>query len=74
MRRHPHETRQRLSEILTKRMIWTPREGADGRYYEFTAECSFGGLVKGILTEHPKRWWPQRDSNPCSSHAALSPA
>jgi len=31
MRRHPHETRQRLSEVLTKRMVWMPREDADGR-------------------------------------------
>ena len=48
MRRCPHETRQRLADLLTKRMMWTPRVDTTGFHYEFTAECSIGQLVTGV--------------------------
>jgi hypothetical protein len=45
----PDAARRLLGDIITKRMVWTPREDARGGYYEFTAECALDRLVAGIL-------------------------
>ena len=66
-RAQPTQARRLLHDVLVKRMMWTPHSDDRGGLYEFTAECSLGRLVTGVLGQHPMRWWPQRDSNPCFS-------
>jgi hypothetical protein len=48
-RRHVMEARQMLAQVLTGRVLFTPRAtGADWEV-EYAAECSLGKLLGGIL-------------------------
>jgi hypothetical protein len=77
LRGHPAEARQMLGKLLGgQRVTLTPREENGARFYEYRAPCSFDRTIRdGLLKHerHPKRWWPQRDSNPCFSHDHVSP-
>jgi len=52
--------------LLVGRLIFTPKEDTNGRYYEFPGKGSISELLTGVVL--PKGWWPQRDSNPCFSY------
>jgi hypothetical protein len=69
LRGHPAAARQMLGKLLGgQRVTLTPREENGARFYEYRAPCSFDRTIRdGLLKHerHPKRWWPQRDSNPC---------
>ncbi len=66
LQRQTAEARQILRRLLVGRLVFTPREDENGRYYEFAGQGSISELVCGVVL--PKVWWPQRDSNPCFSH------
>ena len=50
-----------LRKLLSERIKFTRREDA----YEFVARCSLAKFAEA--EKHPRRWWPQRGSNPCFS-------
>jgi site-specific DNA recombinase len=62
-RAQPVKVRPLLADVLVKRMTWTPQPDDRGGAYAFTAECSFAGLISGLLPggdpgRHPKRLNP----------------
>ena len=65
LQRQTAEARRILRRLLVGRLVFTPREDENGRYYEFAGQGSISELVCGVVL--PKVWWPQRDSNPCFS-------
>jgi hypothetical protein len=48
LRRHVSETRQILRKLIVGRLAFTPREGADARWYEFTGLGILGNVVSGL--------------------------
>jgi len=48
-RRHVLEARQMLGKVLSGRVVFTPRATGAEWEVEYTAECSLGKLVSGIL-------------------------
>ena len=43
--------------------MFTPRQDAEGRYYEITAVGTVTPVLEGLVDT--KAWCPRRDSNPC---------
>ena len=62
LQRQTPEARQLLRNLLVGRLVFTPREDVNGRYYEFVGQGSISELLTGVVL--PKVWWPQRDSTP----------
>ena len=64
-----------LRKLLDGRLVFTPTTATDGtRVYQFTGRGVLDPIVAGMIptllnnSNNIKRWWPQRDSNPCFSH------
>ena len=72
--KHAPQARQVLRKLLDGRLAFTPQEEDGVRYYEFTGKGVLDPILTGALpaiankSGDLKRWWPQRDSNPCFSH------
>ena len=49
--RHPHEARPILRQLIVGRLVATPRQRPEGRFYEFTATATYGGLLSGVVAE-----------------------
>jgi hypothetical protein len=71
-----------LRKLLDGRLVFTPTTTADGTpVYEFTGRGVLDPIVASVMpallnnSSDLKRWWPQRDSNPCllSATRFLSP-
>lgn len=60
LQRQTAEARQILRRLLVGRLVFTPREDANGRYYEFVGQGSISEVVSGVVL--PEGWWPQGDT------------
>jgi len=50
LKRHPEQARETvLRPLLTGRLVLTPREAPEGRFYDFAGVAAYGGLVAGII-------------------------
>ncbi len=47
--RNPAEARPILRLLLTGRLVVTPRQLPDGRFYEFTGTATYGPLLSGVV-------------------------
>ena len=71
--KHTPQARQILRKLLDGRLAFTPREEEGVRYYEFCGKGVLDPILTGALpaiankSSDRKRWWPQRDSDPCFS-------
>ena len=50
MRRNPAEARQLLTKLLKGRLVFEPKEDAEGRYYEFSGEGALTTLVGASIS------------------------
>ena len=78
--KHTPQARQILRKLLDGRLSFTPRKENGVPYYEFTGKGVLDPILMGALptitnnSSDLKRWWPQRDSNPCLVAVTFSPA
>src|SRR5262249_6306424 len=59
LQRQTAEARQILRKLLVRRLVFTPREDEEGKYYEFAGKGAISEVITGVVL--PKVWWPQRD-------------
>jgi len=57
LQRQTAEARQILRKLLVGRLVFTPREDEEGKYYEFAGKGSISEVITGVVL--PKVWWPQ---------------
>jgi hypothetical protein len=48
LRQEAPQGRQALSALLSGRLVFTPREDSEGRYYEFAGQGSLGKVLAGL--------------------------
>jgi site-specific DNA recombinase len=70
LRQETGPARRAMQALLKGRLVFTPQEHDSERFYTFEGEGSISPIISGIAGLQ-RVWWPQRDSNPCLSHAAL---
>ncbi len=65
--RHIAQARQILRKLLVGRLTFTPKEDANGKYYEFSGQGTLGRLLEGIAFPKGRdsgggyaRWWHRR--------------
>jgi hypothetical protein len=49
LRRNPVEARPILRQLLVGRLVLTPRQLPEGRFYEFSATATYGELLSGVV-------------------------
>ena len=49
LRRRPMEARPILRRLIEGRLLFTPRETPEGRFYEITGKASYGRLLGGLV-------------------------
>jgi hypothetical protein len=47
--RQPEVSRQILRKLLVGRFVLTPKVTAEGRWYEFSGQASYGALLAGVV-------------------------
>jgi len=45
----PAQARQILRKVLEGRLVMTPRQEADGRFYDWTATATYGRILGGVI-------------------------
>jgi len=49
--RHVSEARQMLRTLLEGRLVFTPRQNAAARVYEFSGQAALGRLLSGVVLQ-----------------------
>jgi hypothetical protein len=71
------QQRQLLRKLVPDRITITPHVDAKRKWIDWAGDLAVAPILSGItpavgdvLPTDPmdRRWWPQRDSNPCFSH------
>jgi hypothetical protein len=71
------QQRQLLRKLVPDRLTVTPHVDAKCKWIDWAGDLAVAPIISGIapavgnvMPEQPmdRRWWPQRDSNPCFSH------
>jgi hypothetical protein len=59
------QARQIVSKLLASKLTFAPEDRDGRRGFRFRATGTVEKLVAGTVRVVCKRWYPQRDSNPC---------